>query len=132
MKKKGAGCEGFTRREFLHWSGKGMAGMALAGVPEWAHGAEKKPKYGGRLRVGERYAPTGLDAHKNQFTIDYFLYLLTYNALAIMGPLPEVSMYPDLAQSWEISSDGMTYTFSLREGVRFHHGKELDRGDMKY
>ena len=132
MKSKEEGFEEFTRREFLQWSGMGAAGLALAGVPGLALGAEKKPKYGGRLRVGERYAPTGLDAHKNQFTIDYFLYLLTYNGLAIMGPLPEVAMYPDLAKSWEVSNDGREYTFSLREGVKFHHGKELDSGDVKY
>jgi peptide/nickel transport system substrate-binding protein len=121
-----------TRREFLYLSGMGMAGMTLGGIPELGHGAEKKPKYGGRLRVGERSASAGLDAHKNQFFMDLFNYTLMYNALTIMGPLPQVRMYPDLAKSWEISPDGREYTFPLREGVKFHHGKELDSGDVKY
>jgi peptide/nickel transport system substrate-binding protein len=123
---------GLSRREFLYLSGIGMAGMALAGIPEMAQGEEKKPKYGGRLRVGERYQSTGLDAHKNQYFIDFQNYVLMYNALTIMGPLPQVRIYPDLAKSWEISNDGREYIFLLREGVKFHHGKELDSSDVKY
>jgi len=96
-----------SRREFLYWSGIGMAGMALGGLPAApGHGAEKKPRYGGRLRIGERYGPIGLDAHKTQEFIAYQNYLLMYNALTVMGALPQVRMYPDLAKSWEISQDG--------------------------
>jgi len=121
-----------TRRDFLYRSGIGIAGLSLAGIPGYGYGAEKKPKYGGRLRVGERFGPTGLDAHKNQYIIDFFNYVLMYNALTIMGPLPDAKMYPDLAKSWEISRDGREYIFPLREGVKFHHGKELDSADVKY
>lgn len=121
-----------TRRDFLYRSGMGAAGIALAGIPHYGYGAEKKPKYGGRLRIGERFGPTGLDAHKNQYIIDFFNYVLMYNALTIMGPLPDAKMYPDLAKSWEISKDGREYIFPLREGVKFHHGKELDSADVKY
>ena len=120
-----------TRREFLFLSGSGLAAVTLGGFSE-SQGTEKKPKYGGKLRVGERYAPTGLDAHKNQNVIDFFNYVLMYNALTIMGPLPQVRIYPDVAKSWEISKDGREYIFPLREGVKFHHGKELDSADVKY
>ena len=122
----------FTRRGFLHLGAAGMAGLALGGFPGLARGEEKKPKYGGRLRVGERYQSTGLDAHKNQYFQDFQNYVLMYNALTIMGPLPQVRIYPDVAKSWEISNDGKEYVFLLREGVKFHHGKELDSGDVKY
>ncbi len=121
-----------TRREFLFLSGAAAAGITLGGVPPGARAEEKKPKYGGRLRVAERFGSPGLDAHKNQWFIDFQNYVLMYNGLTIMGPLPQVRMYPDLAKSWEISPDGREYTFSLREGVKFHHGKELDSGDVKY
>jgi peptide/nickel transport system substrate-binding protein len=122
---------GLTRREFLSLSGAAAAGIALSGVGS-SYGAEKKPKYGGRLRVAERWGSTGLDPHKNQFFIDFQAYVLMYNGLTIMGPLPQVRIYPDLAKSWEISPDGREYIFLLREGVKFHHGKELDTGDVKY
>ena len=129
----GDGKENFgelSRREFLYLSGMGMAGAALAGIPGMAQGEEKKPKYGGRLRVGERYGSTGLDAHRNQFFMDFQNYVLMYNALTEMGELPQVRMYPSLANSWEISPDGREYIFPLREGVKFHHGKELDSDDV--
>ena len=101
----------FTRRKFLQWGTLGIAGMALSSTPGLARGEEKRPKYGGRLRVGERYQSTGLDAHKNQYFQDFQNYVLTYNALTIMGPLPQVRIYPDVAKSWEISNDGKEYVF---------------------
>ncbi len=39
---------------------------------------------------------------------------------------------PDIAASWDRSSDGKTYTFHLRKGVRFHNGKEVTAQDFKY
>ena len=121
-----------TRREFLCWTGMGLTAMGLATFPGLGHGQEGKPKYGGRLRIGERYGSTGLDAHKNQFFMDYQNYCLMYNALTQMGMSPEMRIYPELAKSWEISKDGREYIFALREGVKFHHGKELESGDVKY
>ena len=41
------------------------------------------------------------------------------------------TIIPDLAHSWEISKDGKTYTFILREGVQFHDGAELTAEDVK-
>lgn len=45
---------------------------------------------------------------------------------------PELNLTPDIARSWEISSDGKTYTFHLRDGVKFHNGRELTASDFKY
>jgi oligopeptide transport system substrate-binding protein len=39
---------------------------------------------------------------------------------------------PDIAERWEISQDGLTYTFYLREDVRFHDGREVKARDFKY
>jgi len=39
---------------------------------------------------------------------------------------------PDIAQRWQISNDGRTYTFYLRHDVRFHDGREVKAGDFKY
>ncbi len=44
---------------------------------------------------------------------------------------------PDLAEKWEVSKDGLTYTFKLRQGIKFHNvapvnGRELTSADAKY
>ncbi len=39
---------------------------------------------------------------------------------------------PDIARSWEISNDGRTYIFYLRQDVRFHNGREVKAEDFKY
>lgn len=39
---------------------------------------------------------------------------------------------PNIAQSWQLSGDGRTYTFSLRRDVKFHNGKGVTAADFKY
>ncbi|UCD09288.1 MAG: peptide ABC transporter substrate-binding protein, partial [Dehalococcoidales bacterium] len=39
---------------------------------------------------------------------------------------------PDIAEKWTVSDDGMTYTFFLREDVKFHDGTQVTASDFKY
>lgn len=42
------------------------------------------------------------------------------------------NMHPNLAERWEFSRDGKTYTFYLRRGVKFHDGREMSAEDVKF
>ena len=53
-----------------------------------------------------------------------------YSSLVKMDP-DTSKMVGDLAESWETSEDGLTWTFHLRHGVKFHNGKELTAKDVK-
>ncbi|HEX75113.1 MAG TPA: peptide ABC transporter substrate-binding protein [Dehalococcoidia bacterium] len=44
----------------------------------------------------------------------------------------ELKPAPDIAESWQRSNDGKTYTFYLRQGVSFHNGREVTAQDFKY
>ena len=39
---------------------------------------------------------------------------------------------PNIAEKWDISPDGKTYTFTIRKGVKFHNGREVKAADFKY
>lgn len=62
--------------------------------------------------------------------IDQVLYSNVFEGLTrFMG---DGSVVPGLAQSWEISEDGLTYTFRLQDGVTFHDGTTMDAEDVKF
>jgi oligopeptide transport system substrate-binding protein len=44
----------------------------------------------------------------------------------------QLNLVPNIAESWEESLDGKTYTFHLQQGVKFHSGKEVKATDFKY
>ena len=55
---------------------------------------------------------------------------LTYNQLVRFEP--DMTPTPELAESWQISPDGLTWTFKLRQGVKFHDGQEFTSADVKF
>src|SRR6266849_4793018 len=96
-------------------------------VPAAAAG---QPKRGGILKVGLQADPTSLDPQKTSLTALFHVTEHIYSQLVRLKP--DLTVDPDLAEKWDISADGKTYTFTLRKGVKFHSGKALTSADVKY
>ena len=62
--------------------------------------------------------------------IDQVLYSNVFEGLTRF--MADGSIVPGLAESWKISEDGLTYTFSLQGGVTFHDGTTMDAEDVKF
>jgi len=126
-----------TRREaFARGAAAGLgltALMSLAGVPgAVAQDATPNPdaKPGGTLRVGLQADPAELDPHLTSLTAAWHVIEHVYEGLLTVDPT--LTPIPALAKSWEISEDGLTYTFNLRQGVTFHNGREFTADDVVY
>lgn len=50
----------------------------------------------------------------------------------LMAPETNGSLKEGLAESYEVSEDGLTYTFKIRQGVKFHNGDDLTMDDIQY
>jgi len=74
--------------------------------------------------------PDQLDPHMTSAYASFQVLENVYDTL--VQPAEDLSMEPALAESWEISDDNLTWTFTLRDGVRFHNGRELVADDVVY
>jgi len=94
-----------------------LAATALAPLPSFAGKTE--------LSLGAAAADIGkLDPHYAASTIDRTLVAWIYGGLVRFAPgsTDPASIEPDLAESWEVSEDKLTWTFKLRTGVQWQHG----------
>lgn len=99
----------------------GTAAAALLAVAPAALAQDPAPAHGGTLR----YATLGLDtSDPHRHTGSIAVQQLYVEALTSIGPDGRVE--PFLAEGWEVSEDGKTYTFTLRDGVTFHNGDPMD------
>ncbi len=100
-------------------AGTAGAGAAGAGVPPV------------RAVIGMQLEPPVLDPTASPAAaISEALYANLYEGLVQFAP--DGSVKPLLAESWEISGDGLTYVFHLRAGVRFHDGAAFDAASAKF
>ncbi|MBI1388519.1 MAG: ABC transporter substrate-binding protein [bacterium] len=93
---------------------------------------------GGLMRVNESAQPRSLDPVRTGESSATAVCTQIYDALVNLDPNLEI--VPGLAESYEISDDGLLYTFHIRKGVRFHddpcfpggEGRELTAHDIDY
>ena len=128
-----------NRRTFLQLTG----GVALAtfsascvspaGVAPQPVVDADEPQRGGVLRIAVTEDVTNLDPTRSFSTTDVYLSFMLYETLTRRSEgEPGAPLYPQLAESWEISEDALTYTFSLRKGVTFHHGTPFTAKDVEF
>jgi len=108
--------------------------MALANV--FGAQAQTPQATGPTLRVGMAAQDVGrLDPHFAVSTIDRVVVAWMFNGLVRFKPgsIDPAEIEPDLAERWESSADGKTWTFHLRRGVQFHGGfGELTAEDVVF
>ncbi|KKX30613.1 ABC transporter substrate-binding protein [Rhizobium sp. LC145] len=108
-----------------------LLGAALAaGLIFSGHGmAEAAPKT--TLTLGMTIEPAGLDPTiAAPVAIGQVTWQNIFEGLTTIDRDGKVQ--PQLAESWEISPDGKTYTFKLRQGVKFHDGEAFDSSVAKF
>ena len=96
-----------------------------------------KPTTGGAAAVVDTFTyaqgadPRGLDpalvddGESSKIIVNIYEGLLKYAA-------DSTKVEPSLAESWEISPDGLTYTFKLKQGVKFHDGTDFNADAVKF
>ena len=74
--------------------------------------------------------PITLDPAISSEMTSHTYILQIFSGLVRLGD--EAKPVSDIAESWQRSDDGKTYTFYLRKGAKFHNGKEVTAQDFKY
>ncbi len=101
-------------------------------VPVPSKDAPKPSIWGGTLRLAAHGPPAHFDFYASNTIANIGSQAPMYNKLVRkIGISTELPITGDLAHSWEISGDAMTYTFFLRDGVKFHDGSDFSAEDVK-
>lgn len=83
------------------------------------------------LIVGQIAEPKSLDPHAVTAVNDFRILMNVYDGL-VRYKSGTLEVEPALATSWTISEDGKTYTFTLRDGVKFHDGSTFNAEAVKF
>jgi len=105
-----------------------LVAVACVAPPLFAEAQE--PKRGGNLRVAYGNEIANLDFYTAP---GYELNWVAMNiGCGLLSITPDGKFVPSAADSWQISPDGLLYTFKLRKDVVFHDGTPLDAAAVKF
>jgi peptide/nickel transport system substrate-binding protein len=107
--------------------------VALVAATASSSSARSVNHYGGTMKLLAKAAGGTLDPQVN-YTLQYWqLYQATYDGLLAFkkaGGAGGFDVVPDLASSYKVSSDGKTWTFTLRKGIKFSNGQPVTVNDV--
>jgi peptide/nickel transport system substrate-binding protein len=86
---------------------------------------------GGTLTIGLGSEPDNLDMQVSPYAVSANVGVNLFDSLVYQDPA-DASYKPGLAESWEVTPDGLSYTFKLRSGVTFHDGTPYDAEAQKF
>jgi peptide/nickel transport system substrate-binding protein len=101
----------------------------LCGHTAWSQ-ADDAPSYGDTIIVGSIGDASNLIPMLASDSASHDISDLIYNGLVKYDK--DLNLVGDLAESWEVSSDGLTITFHLRHGVRWHDGTSFTAEDVLF
>ena len=108
---------------------RAMAAAALAAtLGLTAPASAQDPAKGGDLVVAMAVTLPSVDPHASTGVATRYVSAHMFEGVVTRGETGDI--IPQLAASYEMSDDARTYTFTLRDGVRFHDGSTLDAGDV--
>jgi peptide/nickel transport system substrate-binding protein len=85
---------------------------------------------GGTVRIGIGGSPDSLNPGNGLLSEAYTLYELVYDTPININAAGEYQ--PELATDWSVSDDGLTWTMTIRDDVKFHDGTPLTAEDVAY
>jgi len=123
-----------SRRELARRAAAaGLSSSAIAALlAARAEGAaaQDEATQGGEIVVGLNLEPDNLDPAVTPFAVSHWVMMNIYDTLVWRAN--DGSFHPGLAETWEPSEDGTVYTFTLREGVKFHDGTPFNADAVKF
>ena len=109
-----------------------VVGLTVAGAVAFAGGAGEAPEpEEDAMVIGIPNEPNSLDPHRFTSRMARKVGYLVYDPLVVQDP-ETLEYLPALATSWEVSDDGLTWTFELRDDVVFHNGDPFTADDVKF
>ncbi|MGJ5620317.1 ABC transporter substrate-binding protein [Sulfitobacter sp. MF3-043] len=116
------------RRDFLKSTSAVVGGTILSSaVPALA---QSTPVSGGTLIWGHSETTQNLDMHQTGTASTGRVLQNVHSSIVTVDK--DLNVIPNLAESFDLSEDGLVYTFKLRSGVKFHDGSDMTSADVKY
>ena len=118
-----------TRHGLRRTAGRGVMALALL-LGATMVAAPQAAAQANHLKVALQGDTSNVDLHLTTHYVSRVALLNVYEMLYTLGE--DLSIQPMLADKHTISPDGLTYTITVRKGVKFHNGKVMDAKDVAY